>query len=87
MTASGTQPEADNLVGEADFVSGSPTPDKTIPIDGYMEGADDQAVYATTGVGTPETLMRYPMDGSAPTVIMNGSTVTTSDRFRRFGLL
>ena len=43
------QPEADNLVGEADFVSGSPTPDKTIPIDGYMEGADDQAVYATTG--------------------------------------
>ena len=71
------QPEAVDLVEQANFATGSSTPETSIPITGYLEAADEQAVYATTGTGTPETLIRYPIDGSAPGVVMSGTTLTT----------
>ena len=76
------QPESESvgLIDEADFATGSSSPDKTIQIDGYLESADELAVYATSGAGSPETLMRYPTDGSAPAVIMSGTTLTTATR-------
>jgi hypothetical protein len=66
-------------LGEADFVTSSATPDKTIPIDGILADADEQAIYVDSSSSDPDALMRYAFDGSAPTAILTGATLTTSN--------
>ena len=74
------QPEGPvDMLEEADFVTDSATPDQVIPIDGYLIGADDHAVYGTSpGANGEDQLVRYAADGSGSTVIMSGSKVTTA---------
>jgi hypothetical protein len=61
-------------------LTGPTGPLATIPIDGSMIGADDQAVYTAGGPGSAgtDTLWRYPADGSAPSQIATGSKVGTA---------
>ncbi len=61
-------------------LTGPAGPLATIPIDGVMIGADDQAVYTAGGPGSAgdDTLWRYPADGSAPSQIATGSKVGTA---------
>jgi hypothetical protein len=74
------QPEGPvDMLEEADFITSSATPDKVIPIDGYLIGADENAVYGTSPAADgQDQLVRYGTDGSAPTVVMSASTLTTA---------
>jgi hypothetical protein len=75
------QPSVDNAVQfEADFVTGSTTSDQRLPFEqgGNLVGADDAAVYVDSRAASPRTLMRYPIDGSAPTTVLTGATLTTA---------
>jgi hypothetical protein len=51
----------------------------TVPVDGPLVGADDQAVYVSgeAAADGSDTLWRYPADGSAPTQIAQGAKVDT----------
>ena len=64
---------------EADYFTGSATPDKTISIDGILVGADEQAIYVDSSSSDPDALMRYAFDGTAPAAILVGRTLTTSN--------
>jgi len=72
------------VLSEADYITGSATPDKVIQIDGILSGADDQAIYVEAG-GAEDSLMRYAFDGSAPTTVLSGVTLTTADGARDLG--
>jgi hypothetical protein len=62
---------------EADFYTSSATPDKVIAIDGTLVGADVSAIYADSSSSNPDQLVRYALDGSAPSPILTGATLTT----------
>jgi hypothetical protein len=64
---------------EADFYTSGSAPDKSIPIDGTLVGANDQAIYVDSPNSNPDSLMRYPFDGSATTAALTGATLTTSN--------
>ena len=64
---------------EADFITGSATPDKVVQVDGILTGVDDSAIYVDSSSSVPDALMRYAFDGSAPTAILTGATITTSN--------
>ena len=75
------QPAVDgSSLDEADYVTGSATPDKVVSIDGSLIGADENAIYVSgldaSGV---DALVRYVDAASAPTTVMNGATLTTAN--------
>jgi len=63
---------------EADFYTSSATPDKAIQLGGIMTGADEQAIYADSSTSDPDQLVRYAIDGTAPSPILSGTTLTTA---------
>ncbi|MEO6350653.1 MAG: hypothetical protein ABIP53_08375 [Candidatus Limnocylindrales bacterium] len=76
------QPLVDNsALFEADFVTASATPEARLPfvLNGVLAGADGAAVYVASRAGPSTTLLRYATDGSAPTTILTGATLTTPD--------
>ncbi len=55
----------------AEFFNGDGPAAQTIPIDGPLVGADDQAVYVeqTSNLDSSSELWRYPVDGSNPVLV------------------
>ena len=83
------QPAVDgSSLDEADYVTGSATPDKVVAIDGSLIGADENAIYVSgldaSGV---DMLVRYVDAATAPTTVMNGATLTTANGDQDPGLL
>ena len=74
QSVQGVQPEP-----QADFYTSSATPDKSIPIDGILTGADELAIYADSSSSDPDQLVRYAIDGTAPSPILSGATLTTAN--------
>ena len=64
---------------EAEYFTSSATPDRVISIDGILTGADDLAVYVDPPSGDPDQLIRYPTDGSSPSAVLTGATLTTAN--------
>ena len=65
----------------AEYFTAAGTPATTLPISGALVGGDSTAAYVevqgsdSTGTGTSRQLWRYPIDGSAPTMLANSPTV------------
>ena len=78
--------ENSSSLDEADFVTGSATPDKVIPIDGSLIGADENSIYVAglDGSGV-DTLVRYVDAATAPLTIASGATLTTANGDQNLG--
>jgi hypothetical protein len=64
----------------ASFYNGGDQPTLFVGFDGYLAGADDEAVYVEYELDTDvgDSLVRYPADGSAPTTVAVGGFVANS---------
>ena len=78
----GILPVGDGIWAQGDqsavsFFSSAGSPDRTVPIDGTMVGADAQAVYVDSSdpADGTATLWRYPADGSNPAQIGRATTI------------
>ena len=74
------QPSEDSSsLPEADFITGSETPDEVIPIDGSLIGADANSIYvAGLDAAGSNALVRYGDAATPPLTISSGATVTTA---------
>ncbi len=64
----------------ASFYNGGDQPALLVGFDGYLSGADDEAVYVDYQLDSDvaDSLVRYPADGSAPTTVAVGGSVANS---------
>jgi len=70
----------------ADLLTGSTASDQRIVFEsGSLVAADETAVYVDKIVGAGTTLWRYPLDGSAPSQLLAGTTLTTANGDRGLG--
>ena len=72
--------ENGGLGSVASFYNGGEQPTLQLGFDGYLEGADDDAIYVEyqENLDIADTLVRYPSDGSAPTAVAFGGFVPNS---------
>jgi hypothetical protein len=66
--------ENGGLGSAASFYNGSDQSALDIGFDGYLAGADDNAIYVEyqEDQSVSDSLVRYPIDGTAPTVVASG---------------
>jgi hypothetical protein len=72
--------QSGGLFSEASFYNGGDQPVQTVGYDGYLSGADDNAVfveYQEDDTVAP-SLVRYPADGSGPAVVAQGGYAQNS---------
>ena len=68
------------LASTASFFTTGGVADRSVPIDGSLVAADEQAIYLQrfVGQGSVPELWRHPLDGSTPTRLASAATIGTA---------